>query len=584
VLTGFLRTHLRPYRGPITALVLLQVVQTISILLLPTLNALIIDNGIVKGDAGYIVRIGSVMGGVTLVQVTVAIAAERLGSRVSAALGRDLRSAVFRRVLGFSAREVGQFGTPSLITRTVNDVKQAQTLALMTFDIAVSTLILSAGGLTMALVQDLQLGLLLVGLFVVIAVCIGIMVARLYPLYDRMQQGIDKINRILREQITGVRVVRAFVQDAHERARFARTNSELYVPSLRIGRLMGSFPAVVLVVMNGFMVGLIWLGGRRADAGDLQLGALSALLGYLSLIVLAMVMTIMVITGAARARVSVERIQHVLDTETSVRPPDEPVHTSPTTGRLDLRHAEFGYPGAESPVLHGIDLTAKPGETVAIVGGTGSGKTTLLNLMLRLFDVTGGSVHLNGVNVREIDPDVLAEVIGFVPQTAYLFSGTVATNLRYGKPDATDEELWRALETVQARDFVESMAAGLGSTIEQGGKNLSGGQRQRLAIARTLLRKPEIYLFDDCFSALDATTEAALRAALETEIAGATVVLVTQRISTIQHADRIVVLDNGCVVGVGTHHELARDNATYREIIQSQPTRQEALDAIVSET
>jgi ATP-binding cassette subfamily B multidrug efflux pump len=583
VLIGFLRKYLMPYRRTIAFLVLLQVVQTLAILLLPTLNALIIDNGIIKGDVGYIVRIGSVMAGVALVQVSVAIAAERLGSRVSAALGRDMRSAVFRRVLGFSAREVGQFGTPSLITRTVNDVKQAQTLALMTFDIAVSTLILCVGGLTLALILDLELGLLLVAVLVVVAGCIGIMVARLDPLYDQLQEGIDKINRILREQIAGMRVIRAFGQVSHEHRRFSRTNSELYTPSLRIGRLMASFPAVVLVVMNGFTGALIWFGGVRVDSGDLQLGTLSALLGYLSLIVLGLVMMIVVVTGATRARVSVERIVQVLHTETSLRPPNRPVADCHAPGSLDLRGATFGYPGADSPVLHGVDLTAGPGETVAIVGGTGSGKTTLLNLALRLFDVTAGSVHLNGVDVREIDADLLAATVGFVPQTAYLFSGTVGTNLRFGKPDATDEDLWRALEIVQARDFVERMPDGLDSTIEQGGKNVSGGQRQRLAIARTLLRKPKIYLFDDCFSALDATTEAALRAALEAEIAGATVVLVTQRISTIRHADRIVVLDDGRVVGSGTHRELVRDNLVYREIVQSQPTRQEALDATVSE-
>ena len=579
MLTGFLREHLRPYRSSIAAIMLLQVVQTVAILLLPTLNALIIDNGIVKGAQGYIVMVGAVMAVVTLVQLTVSIAAERIGARVSAGLGRDLRATVFRKVLSFSAREVGEFGTPSLMTRTVNDVKQAQSFALTVFEVALSTLILSVGGLAMALVQDLWLGLLLVLMFLVVGACIGYVLARMYPLYDKLQVGLDRINQILREQITGVRVVRAFVQDRREQERFTVANKKLYGPSLRIGRLMSTFPAVVTVVMNGFMAALIWFGGRRVDAGTLQLGSLSALLGYLSLIVLAMVLMIVVVTGASRAFVSVQRIKQVLDTVPSVREPEQPLLADAAIGRIDLRGAEFGYPGAESPVLRGVDLVARLGETVAVVGGTGSGKSTLLNLVLRQFDVTGGSVRINGIDVRDIDPDALADLVGFVPQTAHLFSGTVRSNLHYGSPSATEEQLWHVLDVVQAREFVSRMPEGLDSGIEQGGKNLSGGQRQRLSIARTLLRRPEIYLFDDCFSALDAATEAQLRLALRQELVGSTVLLVSQRIGAIRDADRIVVLDEGRVAGVGTHRDLLRDNEIYREIVQSQPTRQEELDA-----
>jgi ATP-binding cassette, subfamily B, multidrug efflux pump len=581
VLTGFLRQHLRPYRSSIAVIMLLQVVQTVAILLLPTLNALIIDNGIVKGAQEYIIRVGAVMALVTVVQVVVSIAAERIGARVSAGLGRDLRATVFGKVLTFAAREVGDFGTPSLMTRTVNDVKQAQTFALTIFDVALSTLILSVGGLTMALVRDLWLGLLLVLMFLVVVACIGSVLAKMYPLYDKLQVGLDRINQILREQITGVRVVRAFVRDRREHDRFTSANKKLYGPSLRIGRLMSTFPAVVMVVMNGFMAALIWFGGRRVDSGSLQLGSLSALLGYLSLIVLAMVLMIVVVTGASRAFVSIQRIKQVLDTDPTVREPARPLLADAAIGQLDLRGAEFGYPGAESPVLRGVDLVARLGETVAVVGGTGSGKSTLLSLVLRQFDVTGGSVRINGVDVRDIDADTLADLVGFVPQTAHLFSGTVRGNLHYGNPSATDDQLWHVLDVVQARDFVARMPDGLGSVIEQGGKNLSGGQRQRLSIARTLLRRPEIYLFDDCFSALDAGTEAKLRLALRRELVGCTVLLVSQRIGAIRDADRIVVLDEGRVAGVGTHRDLLRDNEIYREIVQSQPTRQEELDATV---
>ncbi|MFI6024627.1 ABC transporter ATP-binding protein [Amycolatopsis magusensis] len=538
--------RLRPYRRRIAVLLVLQLCQTVTTLLLPTFNALIIDYGVVRGDVGYIWTTGVMMAVIAVAQIAAAIAAALLGARIAAAVGRDLRSSVFRRVLDFSAREVGRFGTPSLITRTVNDVQQVQNLVLTTFDVAVIAPIMAVGGLVLAFNQDLPLGFVMIGLIVAVGVAIALMLARMGPVYSAMQRCIDLINRLLRERIAGVRVVRAFVRDRREHERFGEANEEMYGHSLRVGRLMAAIPAVVIIVLNVFTVGLVWLAGWRIDNGTLQLGAMTALLGYLGLIVMSVVMLTMVFTSAPRAIVSAGRIQEVIDTEVSVVVPAHPVRAA-GRGRLELRNAEFGYPGAEQPVLRGINLVAEPGEKVAIVGGTGSGKTTLLNLALRLFDVTGGAVLVNGVDVREQDEDALTRTVGFVPQKPFLFSGTVASNLRYGRPDATDDELWHALEVVRAKDFVADMDGGLEASISQGGTNVSGGQRQRLAIARTLLRRPDIYLLDDCFSALDHRTEAALRANLEPELAEATVLLVTQRASSVDRADRVVVLDKGRV-------------------------------------
>ncbi|MFD8968155.1 ABC transporter ATP-binding protein [Streptomyces sp. NPDC059568] len=591
MLFGLLRTHVRPYRWPATLLVLLQLVQILGTLLLPTLGAALIDNGVVADDSGYITRVGAVMVAVALVQIVAAVGAVSLGARTAMAMGRDLRSVVFRRVLDFSAREVGRFGTPSLLTRTVNDVQQVQTLAQSGFGIVVSAPLMCLGSVVLALQQDIPLALILVVLVVVVGVAFGLLLARMGTFYERMQTYLDRLNRLLREQITGVRVVRSFVRDAHERARFTRTNTELFDVSRRVGRLIASMLPVVLLLMNGFMVAILWAGAYRIDGGAMRIGALSAFLSYLSLILMSVVMIAFVFLSVPRAKVSAARIQEIVTTATSVVPPAEPVRTvagdaggrSGETGRLDIHGAEFRYPGAEKPILHGIDLTAAPGESVAILGSTGSGKTTLLNLVLRLMDVTDGSVRVNGVDVRELDPEVLSRAVGFVPQRPYLFSGTVATNLRFGKPDATDEELWRALCTAQAADFVRAMPDGLDTAIAQGGTNVSGGQRQRLAIARTLLRRPDIYLFDDCFSALDYATDAALRTALAPEVAGATVLTVAQRVATVRSADRIVVLDEGRVVGTGTHESLLRDSTTYREIALSQLTEEEAVHGLAGQ-
>jgi ATP-binding cassette subfamily B protein len=560
----------------LTLVVVLQLVQTLAGLYLPTLNADIIDDGVVKGDIGYILQLGGVMIAVSLVQILCSIGAVFFGARIAMAVGRDLRSAVFHRVQDFSAREVGQFGTPSLITRTTNDVQQVQMLALMTFTLMVSAPIMCVGGILMALQQNVQLSSLLLVIVPALAVAIGFIISKMRPLFRLMQERIDGINRVLREQITGIRVIRAFVRDTHERKRFTDTNTELLDVSLGVGRLMSLMFPIVMLVVNVSSVAVLWFGGHLIDSGAMQVGALTAFLSYLMQILMAIMMATFMFMMVPRAEVSAERIQEVLETDSSVVLPPNPVRSTIAHGHLELRNVEFCYPGAEKPVVHGVDLIARPGETTAVIGSTGSGKTTLLNLIPRLMDVTAGSVLVDDIDVRELDSTVLSDAVGLVPQKPYLFSGTIATNLRYGKPDATDEELWHALETAQAREFVERMADGLDSKITQGGTNVSGGQRQRLAIARALVRRPEIYLFDDSFSALDYTTDAALRAALARETADATVIIVAQRVSTIRQADRIIVLDEGTVVGTGTHAELMDGNETYREIVLSQLTEQEA--------
>ncbi|WP_405473482.1 ABC transporter ATP-binding protein [Streptomyces canus] len=576
MLIRLLRTYLRPYKKPITILVLLQFLQTCATLYLPTLNADIIDHGVVNGDTGYILSYGALMIGISLVQVVCNIGAVFYGARTAAALGRDLRAAVFDRVQSFSAREVGQFGAPTLITRTTNDVQQVQMLALMTFTLLVSAPIMCVGGIVLALGLDVPLSGVLVAVVPTLGICVTLIVRRLRPLFRSMQVRLDTVNRVLREQITGNRVIRAFVRDAYEEDRFRKANSDLTEISLKTGNLLALMFPVVMTTVNLSSIAVVWFGAHRIDSGGMQIGDLTAFLAYLMQIVMSVMMATFMFMMVPRAEVCAERVQEVLDTSSSVVPPLAPVRELRRHGHLEIRGAGFRYPGAEEPVLKSIDLVARPGEVTAVIGSTGSGKSTLLGLVPRLFDATDGEVLVDGVAVAEVDPVLLAETVGLVPQKPYLFAGTVATNLRYGNPDATDEELWHALEVAQAKDFVSGLENGLDSPIAQGGTNVSGGQRQRLAIARTLVQRPEIYLFDDSFSALDYATDAALRAALAEETSEATVVIVAQRVATIREADRIVVLDEGRVVGTGTHRELMADNETYREIVLSQLTEAEA--------
>ncbi|WP_327297719.1 MULTISPECIES: ABC transporter ATP-binding protein [unclassified Streptomyces] len=576
MLISLLRTHLRPYKKPMAMLALLQLLQTCATLYLPTLNADIIDNGVVKGDSGYILSYGGLMIAISVVQVICNGGAVYFGARTASALGRDIRAGVFDRVQSFSAREVGHFGAPSLITRTTNDVQQIQMLVLMSFTLMASAPIMCVGAIVLALGQDVPLSLVLIAVVPVMLVLVSLIVRRMRPLFRQMQVRLDTVNRVLREQITGNRVIRAFVKDAYEKERFKGANAELTEVSLGTARLMALMFPTVMTVVNVSSIAVVWFGAHRIDSGAMQIGALTAFLSYLMQIVMSVMMATFMFMMVPRAEVCAERIQEVLSTDSSVVPPLNPVTELARHGHLEIRGAGFKYPGAEASVLREVALEALPGETTAVIGSTGSGKSTLLGLVPRLFDATGGEVLVDGTDVRELDPVLLAKTVSLVPQKPYLFSGTVATNLRYGNPDATDEELWHALDVAQAKGFVEKLEGGLNAPIAQGGTNVSGGQRQRLAIARTLVQRPEIYLFDDSFSALDYATDAALRTALRRETAQATVVIVAQRVSTIRDADRIVVMDEGQVVGTGRHHELMDGNETYREIVLSQLTEAEA--------
>ncbi|MFD4316149.1 ABC transporter ATP-binding protein [Streptomyces sp. NPDC058548] len=576
MLLRLLAPRLRPYRTLLVLLVVLQLVQSLASLALPTLNAGVIDQGVLRGDTDRVLSGGAAMVAVTLLQAAAAAAATYTGARVAMGVARDLRSEVFRRVQEFSARERGRFGAASLITRTTNDIQQVQTFTVLVLTMLVAAPLLCFGGIAMALRQDVPLALVLLLFVPVMTGAVGSVVLRMRPLFKGMQEHVDRAGRVLREQITGVRVVRAFVRDRHERERFAAANDELRSVGLRAGRLQALMFPTVLIVWELATVALVYVGAHRIESGALQPGGLVAFIGYLLQISMSVMMVVFLLMHMPRAEAGAVRVREVLDTRSSVVPPAVPVRTSDGRGHLEVRSADFRYPGAEESVLKDVGLEARPGETTAIIGSTGSGKSTLLGLVPRLFDATGGEVLVDGVDVRALDPDLMARTVGLVPQKPYLFSGTVATNLRYGKPDATDEELWHALEVAQAADFVRNLEAGLDAPIAQGGTNVSGGQRQRLAIARVLVARPRLYLFDDSFSALDPRTDARLRAALKEETADATVVIVAQRVSTIRQADRIVVLDRGRNVGTGTHTSLMRDNPTYREIVLSQLTEEEA--------
>ncbi len=569
MLIKLLRVHLRPYRVQVLLLSALLVLQTVGNLYLPNLNADIINGGVVAGDLHYIVRTGIWMVVLTLAIGLFAVIAVYWASRVSMAAGADLRRAVFARVQSFSARDVNHFGTASLITRNTNDIQQIQIFLQMALTMMVIAPIMSVGGIVMAIHEGAKLSLLLLVSIPVMGVFIGVVMVRVIPLFRSMQFRIDRINQVLREQITGVRVIRAFVRNDAEAERFERANADLTGTALRVNRIFALTMPIMLVIMNFSSVAVIWFGGRLVSEGSMPIGNLTAFLTYILQILTSVMMAVMVTILVPRAAASAERIGEVLDTVPAISDPVDPVTPTPT-GSVRLTGVSFAYPGSERPVLDDVTVDFEPGVTSAIIGGTGSGKTTLVSLIPRLFDVTAGALEVNGVDVRAQSQESLWSSIGIVPQAAFLFSGTVATNLRFARPDATDAELWRALEVAQARDFVATMPGGLDAPIDQGGTNVSGGQRQRLAIARALVKQPRIYLFDDCFSALDAATDTRLREALRTYTAEATVIIVAQRVSTIMHADRVVVLDDGRVVGVGNHDELVESCDSYREIVVSQ--------------
>ena len=561
---------LKPHQRLLIAVVVFQLAQSIASLYLPTLNADIIDNGVATGDTDYILRMGGLMLLITLLQIACAVVAVYFGAKAAMGMGRDLRDAIFARVGEFSEQEVTKFGAPSLITRSTNDVQQVQQLVLMSCTLMVAAPMLSIGGVIMAVRQDAQLSWLIAVCVPVLLVAVALIVTRMVPLFRKMQVRIDAVNRVLREQLTGIRVVRAFVREDMEAARFGKANDDVTDVALRAGRLMALMFPVVMLVMNVSSVAVIWFGSFRIEDGSMQVGTLIAFLSYLMQILMSVMMATFMAVMIPRASVSADRIGEVLDTESSVQPPSNPVRGGIRRGELEMRDVGFAYPGAEQPVLSGLSFTARAGETTAIIGSTGADKTTLVNLMPRLFDATKGSVRMGGVDVRELHPDLLWGHIGLVPQRPYLFSGTVRSNLQYGKPDATEDELWQALSVAQARDFVEEMEGGLDAVISQGGTNVSGGQRQRLAIARALVKQPELYIFDDSFSSLDTATDARLRQALKRHTNGATLVIVAQRVSSIADADQILVLDDGGIVGRGTHDELLETSETYREIVSSQ--------------
>ncbi len=576
MLIRLLRSHLRPYRRELLVVLVLQVAQGVSGLYLPRLNARIIDEGVVTGDTGYIWRLGGWMLLATFLQVVLSVVAVYWGSKVAMAFGRDVRRDLFVRVTDFSAREVSTLGAPSLITRITNDVQQVQMLVQMVLTMLLAAPIVAIGGVVMALLVDTGLAWILAVSIPLLIVLVGVLISRMVPTFQLMQDRIDALNRVLREQISGMRVVRAFVREPDEALRFAAANDGVTETALTSGRLMAAIFPTSIMIVNVSSVAVVWFGANRIADGQMQAGAMVAYIVYLVQILMSVTMASFIGSLWPRAAVCADRIVEVLDTQSSVVTAPDPVTSLPARPTIELRGASFGYPGAESDVLHDVTLTCRPGTTTAIIGSTGSGKTTLLSLIPRLFDVTAGQVLMGGLDVRELEPTVLGSRIGLVPQRPYLFSGTIASNLRYGKPDATDDELWHALTVAQAADFVRAMPNGLDATIAQGGTNVSGGQRQRLAIARALVRRPDVYLFDDSFSALDVATDARLRAALLPETADAVVLIVGQRVATVQDADQIVVLEDGRIVGLGTHAELLAGCPTYAEIVSSQLRAEEA--------
>ncbi|GAA2969330.1 ABC transporter ATP-binding protein [Glutamicibacter bergerei] len=567
--------HSKPYAGWITAVVILQLATTIATLYLPSLNAKIIDTGVVHADIGYIWRTGGIMLIVAFIQIITAIGAVYFGAKTSMSIGRDIRQSVFVKVSTFSAQDVNKFGAATLITRGTNDVQQVQMLTLMALNFMITAPIMSIGGVIMAIREDPGLSWLVWVSVPLVLIVVGILVIKLMPLFRDMQGRIDGINGVLREQITGIRVVRAFVREKHETERYADANQELTTLGVKVGNLFVlMFPAISMI-LHLSTAAVLWFGGHRVDSGVVEVGALTAFLQYMLQILMAVMMGTFMAMMVPRAMVSADRIGEVLGSDPSMQDAENVAIPLPTPGTVEFRNVSFGYPGADAPVLSDVSFVAQPGQTTAIIGSTGAGKTTLLNLIPRLYDATEGEVLIGGVPVRDLGRDQLAQNISAVPQRPYLFSGTVASNLRFGAKDATEEELWEALRIAQADDFVSERENELESKIAQGGTNVSGGQRQRLCIARALAAKPNTYLFDDSFSALDVSTDAKLRAALDEPTKDAAVIIVAQRVSTITGADQILVLEHGVIVARGTHEELLETSETYQEIVSSQLSAEE---------
>ena len=564
------------YRGWFALIVLLQAAASVASLMLPNLNARIIDTGVAYGDTAYIWRTGGRMLAVGGAQVVAQCLAAVLGARLAMGIGRDIRAGLFHTVLNYSSQEVDHFGAPSLITRTTNDVQQIQQLILMTCIMILGAPFTMVGAVIMALREDMGLSWIVAVAVAVLIVLVGAIIRQMTPAFRKNQRSIDRINQVVREQLSGIRVIRAFVRERRERKRFDTANRSLMLLGFRIGALFSLLIPIVMLIMNASTVGVWWFGGLRVDSGDIQVGQITAFMTYMFQMLMSVMMAAIMMIQLPRAQVCAGRIMAVLRTRSTVVPADRPVRKLAETGSMEMTDVEFSYPGAEEPVLHDINISLRPGTTTAVIGSTGSGKTTLANLVPRLYDVTGGSIKLDGVDIRRLDMDLLWSRIGLVPQRPYLFSGTVASNLRYGSPEATDDQMWAALATAQAADFVEQMDGGLEAPIAQGGSNVSGGQRQRLSIARALVKRPEIYVFDDAFSALDVATDARLRAALAAETRDAAVLIVAQRVSTIRDADQIIVLDSGRIVGRGTHAELLTECTTYQEIVHSQMSAEEA--------
>ena len=569
-------TYLKPYWRELLAILVLQVLATAMSLYLPNLNAQIIDDGVVKGDTDLIWRSGALMLLFSLVQAAGQIGATWFGALTAMSLGRDLRAAIFDRALSFSTREMRDFGASSLLTRNTNDVLQVQTIVQTTLTIIVGAPIMMVGGFVMAVREDFGLSWIIAVSVAVLGVAVSLLVIFVSPLFQRMQTNLDNLNRVLREQISGIRVIRAFIREDHESRRFEGANEDVYSVTLRASRWMVLLFPIAMFMVNISSVAVIWFGAFRIDSGDIQIGQMTAFLNYLIQILISVMMSTMLLFLAPRSAVSADRILEVLGTDPSVAPPADPVAPQELTGVVEFRDVTFTYPGAEDPVLANVSFTLTPGRTTAIIGSTGSGKSTLVNLIPRLYDVSGGEVLVDGVDVRRLDPDALWSRIGLVPQKPYLFSGTVASNLLYGRPDASPEQMWEALRIAQAADFVEKLDGGLAAHIAQGGTNVSGGQRQRLSIARALVKEPAVYVFDDSFSALDVATDARLRAALAPATADRATLIVAQRVATIRGADEILVLEHGRIVGRGTHEELLAGNATYQEIVDSQLSAEEA--------